>query len=191
MKKAKEKKRSLPKKKSINQKPKGCVIWLEPEKVKHLNQQRIKLQKPRHLEEDTIEEPDDKFIRLVDEIFQTAELDEAFHEGCKITNSISQKQRGEKKRGVKTRFPGLVAAIKIFREKSKKKSIGNFIQFLSKKEYTKKTPYQIDQYDLYIDDKLIYHRDRSKKNKKEKINQRWDRPISIKSLDHYYYNYSK
>jgi len=87
------------------------------------------------------------------------------------------KERGKKKKGVETRLPGLVAAIKKFKKKPTKTSIGDFIKFISKKEYTQKTPYQIDCYDLYVDDGYIYHRDRTKNYKNGKNNFRFPDPL--------------
>lgn len=101
------------------------------------------------------------------------------------------KERGKKKKGVETRLPGLVAAIKKFKDKPTKTSIGDFYKFISKKEYTQKTPYQIDCYDLYVDDGYIYHLDRTKNSKNGKNNLKWDSPLKISSLDRYYYVYVK
>lgn len=107
------------------------------------------------------------------------------------TMELKGKKASKKGGDVKTRLPGLVATIKKFKDKPTKPSVGSFINFLSKKEYTRKTPYQIDQYDLYIDDDLIYHRDRTIKDKKGKSKLTWDRPLQISSLDRYYYEYVK
>jgi hypothetical protein len=144
--------------------------------------------------EDTIETPANKWddatvdTAINDTFCHAVEIGkkEGLYENIK-QKSISGKRGGSRK----TRLQGIVAAVKKFKEKPDKKSKGDFIQFLSKKEYTHKTPYQIDQYDLYVDDGLIYHRDRLKKDKKGKINLRWDRPITISSLDRYYYEYVK
>jgi hypothetical protein len=113
------------------------------------------------------------------------------YHGLKYLYEQTIRERGGKGGSQETRLKGIVAAVKKFKEKPNKKSKGDFIQFLSKKEYTRKTPYQISQYDLYVDDGLIYHRDRLKKNERRKINLRWDRPITISSLDRYYYEYVK
>lgn len=105
------------------------------------------------------------------------------------TKVLKGKKSSKKGGDAKTKLLGLVAAIKKFKEKPTKTSISYFKKIISKKEYTQKTPYQIDQYDLYVDDGLIYHRDRSKKDKRGKNNLRWDRPIKLSSLDRYYYIY--
>ena len=107
------------------------------------------------------------------------------------TMELKGKKASKKGGDVKTRLPGLVAAIRKFKDKPTKPSIGSFTNFLSKNEYTRKKPYQIDQYDLYIDDGLIYHRDRIKKDKKGKIKKVWDRPITFSTLNRYYYIYAK
>jgi len=103
------------------------------------------------------------------------------------TTELKGKKASKKGGEAPKQKKGLVEAIKKFKEKPSMKSKGYFINFISKKEYTRKTPYQIDQYDLYVDDGLIYHRDRTKKDKRGKTKLTWDRPIKISALDHYYY----
>lgn len=107
------------------------------------------------------------------------------------TIDLKERKISQRAGKAKKEKPGLVAAIKKFKEKPDKKSMGYFINFLSKKEYTQKTPYQIEQYDLYVNDDLIYHRDRTKKDKRGKTKLAWDRPIKFSTLDHYYYPKSK
>jgi len=104
------------------------------------------------------------------------------------TRKLIENKGGQQGGKASKQKPGLVTAIKKFKEKSDTKSMGAFIWFLSKKEYTHKTPYQIEQYDLYIDDGLIYHRDRTKKDKRGTANFK---SLSIKSLNRYFYDYSK
>lgn len=107
------------------------------------------------------------------------------------TSRLEGKKHGQMGGRVEKKLSGLVAAIKKFKEESGNKSIGQFMRFLSKEEYNSKKPFQVGQYDLYVDNGLIYHRDRLKKNKNGRSYLKWDRPIKIESLDRYFYVYAK
>lgn len=114
------------------------------------------------------------------------------NEGIKITDRELQKERGSKGGKVDKKLPGLIFAAKMFKGDNKNVSKGYFLQCLSKKEYTQKTPYKVRhqgrQYELYVDNGFIYHRDSMRKAKQKKII--WDR-LKISSLDRYFYYYAK
>jgi hypothetical protein len=88
------------------------------------------------------------------------------------------------------KLPGLVETVKKYKSENIGCSFGMFWNFISHSQYSKGTPYKIEDYSLYVEGKNIFHKDESKKTKKGKIKSHW-KPIQKDSVERYFYEYVK